>query len=941
MRTVLLRIAACLCLASACSGQTANVARVPVTRDTWVSTVGAEADGNNGASPRLKLKSIQEMTLLDIDPEPLHGHVIKKARLHVKVAGDERLWRVTVGTVSAEWEEGAGTNYAVEPGSSTFNHRAHPDGAWSFPGSDLTSVVLGQGGSFWRMADASAPDADGWQVIPVDPNVIAARVAGMSHGFIVFDDTGSEWTRDGETWTHRLFPNRFIYSKDQNAASAPYFEVELGAKDELAPAAPEGVRWLPDWAVESGSTRVAWRTPADRGGAGTIGFVATIDGREVPRFLIPHANEPGGEVVMHVRGMNLKPRTDVVLAVRAIDGAGNVGPAAEARVRVPDPGMPDPVPELPKPFAEAAALPRVGNLSVAILDELDKIDPRTQGVIPAQDQAYFSANHLWSAKEGMIRLHAAKGEFVGFQVLLRGTAMKVELEMPGIQAGPGVRTHNLVSKYVDINTEKGGFADPLVPAAPGPTDADGATSYHVEIYVPENAAAGDYTGNLRILAGEDSFELPVTLRVWNFALPTTLSFLPEMNCYDLPANERDYYRLAHEHRTALNRVPYYHNGQVAEGCAPKWDGKTLDFTDWDRRFGPLFDASAFEGLPRQGRPTNVFYLPIFENWPVPIEPNYNGNYWADHAFTPEYRATLVEVSRQFAEHIRKRGWHATIFQFYLNGKNDFKQRGWSRSTSPWLLDEPANFQDFWALRYFAQAFHEGVGQAPGPQGWGVSLWFRADISRPQWQRESLDGLLDYAVVGSDVRRYRRLVLDRKARDGQMVLEYGGTNPIDASNYQPVAWSIDAWSMGLDGVLPWQTVGNASSWEKADELALFYPGRTPAEGSVPSIRLKAYRRGQQDVEYLIQAPKGSGKAWARALLFQQTPGQRLATGAAGEDAGRIDYGSLKPRQLWALRVMAGESVSNKVPAAAGLIQGLPPGARRDRNALAIDYMVKDR
>ena len=32
-----------------------------------------EADGNNGAAPRLKLKSIQEMSLVDIDPGPLVG----------------------------------------------------------------------------------------------------------------------------------------------------------------------------------------------------------------------------------------------------------------------------------------------------------------------------------------------------------------------------------------------------------------------------------------------------------------------------------------------------------------------------------------------------------------------------------------------------------------------------------------------------------------------------------------------------------------------------------------------------------------------------------------------------------------------------------------------------------------------------------------------------
>ena len=101
--------------------------RLDVTRDTWVSGVGSEADGNNGGAPRLKLKSIQEMSLLDIDPMPLRGRMIRSAVLHVKKAGDQPLKRVTVSSVGAQWHEGTGTGYAIQPGGVTFRHRRHPD----------------------------------------------------------------------------------------------------------------------------------------------------------------------------------------------------------------------------------------------------------------------------------------------------------------------------------------------------------------------------------------------------------------------------------------------------------------------------------------------------------------------------------------------------------------------------------------------------------------------------------------------------------------------------------------------------------------------------------------------------------------------------------------------------------------------------------------------
>ena len=98
-------------------------------------------------------------------------------------------------------------------------------------------------------------------------------------------------------------------------------------------------------------------------------------------------------------------------------------------------------------------------------------------------------------------------------------------------------------------------------------------------------------------------------------------------------------------------------------------------------------------------------------------------------------------------------------------------------------------------------------------------------------------------------------------------------------------------MGTDGVIPWQTVGTADSWKQADELALFYPH--PAKTSpavrrqasrslpIPSIRLKSYRRGQQDVEYLtLWSQLHDQPRWAvgsRCALRSKLAGTRQATG----------------------------------------------------------------
>lgn len=912
--------------------------RVPVARDTWVSAVGDEADANLGGAPRLKLKSIQEMTLLDIDPAPLRGRVVLGAALHLRRAAEPRLWRVTVGSLSSPWVEGTSATYAPQAGSSTFRHALHPDVPWSHPGSDLTGVVLGLGGSTWRMADALPPDADGWQRVAVEPEVVASRVAGLSEGFLVFDDTGSEWTRDGERFTLHLFPNRFVYSRESGADQAPYFTVFLGPEDRDPPAAPGEVRVEPRTAdLPAGEAIVSWTTPADHGPAGTLGFVAEVAGRPVPRYLVPRAGAPGERVTMHLRDLELTPGAEARLALRAVDAAGNAGPAASTTFRVSG-RVPGPLPDAgPSPFTGAAPLPRLGAAEVAIVDELDKVHPVTGAMVPPQPDGYLAANHLWDARSRTLRLHAARNEFVAFQVLLRGGAHDAR---PAL-AFDGPDTAKLraeFGRYRAVRSRSGPLPDPIVPLDAPPDAAPGRTlsALHGELYVPHDAAPGEHRGTLTLASGGRTLAVAVRLTVWDFTLPDHLSFLPEMNCYDLPADERAYYRLAHRHRTVLNRVPYYQDGRVAEGLAPGWDGRRLDWSAWDRRFGPLLDGSAFDDLPRRGVPIECFYLPMHENWPTPIEGRYNGDYWADRAFPPAYRAAMVEVSRQMADHFNERSWDRTLFQFFLNGKNDFKARGWSRGSSPWLLDEPANFQDYWALRYFGSAFHEGVNLAPGP----AKMVFRADISRPQWQRDALDGLLDYNVVGGAVRTYRRMVMDRKRAHGEVVVEYGSTNAVEDSNLQPVGWSIDSWALGTDGVLPWQTVGTARSWSEADALALFYPGRREGEPPAPSVRLKAYRRGQQDVEYLTLLGLVSGEPrWAvgqRVREALRLAGRRRDTGAAGEDAGVVDYGRLRPQDVWSLRVRVGAALSASRPEPRSrLVEHRPP--RRDPSRLRPGYV----
>ena len=108
---------------------------------------------------------------------------------------------------------------------------------WGNNEPDITSVVCGEGGSLWGFGEASAPDAEGWQIIPIAPEVAQARLDGRSHGFYVIDDIGNEYTRDGNAVKFTNFVNRYVSSREDKRIHKPHFTI-----------------WLEDGAVEAPKT---------------------------------------------------------------------------------------------------------------------------------------------------------------------------------------------------------------------------------------------------------------------------------------------------------------------------------------------------------------------------------------------------------------------------------------------------------------------------------------------------------------------------------------------------------------------------------------------------------------------------------------------------------------------------------------------------------------
>ena len=140
-------------------------------------------------------------------------------------------------------------------------------------------------------------------------------------------------------------------------------------------------------------------------------------------------------------------------------------------------------------------------------------------------------------------------------------------------------------------------------------------------------------------------------------------------------------------------------------------------------------------------------------------------------------------------------------------------------------------------------------------------------------------------------------------DSIPMLMIPGGPPISRGGEAGRAWTLQCYLDGADGLLPWLALGTPKAWEKEEDTALLLPPKAGMEKrAYATLRLKALRRGQQDVELLhllLQKMKASreevrgGIAQALGLLgdFKKT---------SEVDAGRIDYGHLDSDKFEALR-----------------------------------------
>lgn len=840
----------------------AESVRLPAVKDNSIVMVDGEWSENAGSSGRIRIKGNQHIVAMSFDLSSIQGKRIKRAEL-VCHAASETISGVTISTVATPWDEMMSTGLTAG--------RNGVDG-WGYPGARFPAVAGGNAFTLVHQTVSELQDGAYHWSVPTD--MLHAMASGVAFGLAIHEHA-ADYGR-----------NPSIFSREQSGKQ-PYLLVKTDDQSDPAPLPPTELQLVP---LDDHSAHLTLQAPKQG-----FAYEVSVDGQPLGQHNIPLVS-PGTTQTIYLRDLPesvARPGRHQVQVVTLNRTGQRSEPATVQgelfRIKSPD---------FPQVKVQPAASTTVAGVS--IIPVTDKYDRSGQpvGDLPAD---YRTHNSLFDGQR--IRLTAAAGEVLGFQVLLRGAG---DVSFQCSLDRPHWRIDLFQAKYVPADGRQ--IPDPLLPLPEKiqlKPDADDAV--FVDVYVPFAAAPGEYAGKLTV---SDGREVPLALTVLPFQLPRKASFLCEMNSYGLPDHVDEFYALqqvAYDHRLHANILHYSHHTAAPGARKSNLDmrlrsGRRMDnerydnvepgakkayWDDFAEAFGPYLDGSYFRGGHRGPIPAPGFYLTFHESWPLNCRAYFNGDPDAYRAFAdkPVYAETYVNVLADFARLAKSKGWTETGFQVYFNNKGSLNEK----EKAPWILDEPAGHWDYRALQYYGELTDRG---RQGIED--VHIDYRIDISRPEYCRGQLAGRSDLWVVSSSAfQHYRRLVTDRAEQDGLKVWVYGTSNPVHESNRQLQAWGLDAWRHGATGLVPWQTVDKSGqALRQADQLGLFIYDKDSQGNTVirHSSRLKAYREAEQLIEYLIlvQQRQGWSSSQMQAFIDHYVNLSGSVRKQNDDDAGTAEY-----------------------------------------------------
>lgn len=387
----------------------------------------------------------------------------------------------------------------------------------------------------------------------------------------------------------------------------------------------------------------------------------------------------------------------------------------------------------------------------------------------------------------------------------------------------------------------------------------------IDVSVPRDAPAGEYRGVFHVKASGAKAETPVTLTVWDFALPdgpthrnhfggfsgVARLFGVERNSERFRQIEQRYCQAMAEHR--LNPpIPSHLLPEVQK------DGSlaiTPERHQALKKFLEELHVTDFE-IPRSP----------FGQLPHSTQrPDYN-------TIAPEQRERAQRYYRQYYEYLKKNGWERRAYVY--------------------LLDEPNLKENYEQVLTLGQLVHEAapqlrllvVEQTYKQEPTWPDMDPAIDIWCPLWAFIDRDSIRAKIAQGDEVWSYTALVQRTPSYHPQYAQFKGKDPPHWHIDWPLLVYRVPTWinrQYGITGLLYWSTVTTVIDPWLNPAFAhprhyngggfLFYPGAACGiDGPVASIRLKNIRDGMEDYEYFALLEKRAGPAAVQKLVDRIAP-----------------------------------------------------------------------
>ena len=578
---------------------------------------------------------------------------------------------------------------------------------------------------------------------------------------------------------------------------------------------------------------------------------------------------------------------------------------------------------------------------ISVLPSSIRLNPVTNEIIDAVKSSQpkggdlLEKNWIFNGKE--VSLYSARGEYISFQLVitnytdssLKGIDVKMSpfknkdsqvIIDPELFLEWSVEVKTLSTGYPEASLGNGWYPDALIPfryIQAGASRSRGSWIYPLQLpdfnnridnqisqiiwvdqYIPfeyKDANPGTYNSVISVTIGDKTQEIPISLNIWNFAIPNENrfkgslqheSFLSRMD----EKQELEVYQLLKRNRVSIMEPRYEPELQISKG-----GNVSVEWNSFDNRLKKYFSGDAFTAKygykygPGYGEPIETYLLPFDvygksgeSGWPDIGKPDVERN--------PENRLVYIKTIKMVRSHLLSMiNPQKTDITMYLNGLDEsYFPEAWDRMVYYGAM--------------FKKEFPEAQFRVDG--GYDEEAMKIIQNSINSWATHTInydaDEMKKYQKMGIKDWLYGPMIYESKVNSwvgSSTFLDLALVNDraISWSAWKYKAYSWISWGIGAGWKAAWY---DPETWKSANDagnskydhkklngnaLLIYSPGIVPnVEGVCPSIRLKTMRNGVQEYEYmrlLSELDKNSERA------------DNIVNGVINQPFGRKSIGNL--------------------------------------------------